>query len=46
VDSKIDGNDFTAEHKKALFEEILKTVGVGAKTNVGYGQFQQIDIEK
>ena len=40
VDSIIDGNDFTAEHKKALFEEIIKTVGVGAKTNVGYGQFE------
>ena len=46
VDSKIDGNDFTAEHKKALFKEILETVGVGAKTNVGYGQFQQIKTKK
>lgn len=31
---------FTADQKKALFEEIIKTVGVGAKTNVGYGQFE------
>jgi CRISPR/Cas system CMR subunit Cmr6 (Cas7 group RAMP superfamily) len=23
-----------------LFEKILKAVGVGAKTNVGYGQFE------
>lgn len=40
VDSEIDGKVFTAAQKKALFEEILKTVGIGAKTNVGYGQFQ------
>lgn len=45
VDSVIkdaNGNElkFTAEQKKALFEEIIKTVGVGAKTNVGYGQFE------
>ena len=29
---------FTTAQKRTLFEEILKTVGVGAKTNVGYGQ--------
>lgn len=40
VDSVIDGKTFSAEQKKTLFEEIIKTVGVGAKTNVGYGQFQ------
>ncbi len=40
VDSHIDGKSFTAAQKKVLFEEILKTVGVGAKTNVGYGQFE------
>lgn len=40
VNSVIDGKPFSASQKKALFEEILKTVGVGAKTNVGYGQFQ------
>lgn len=40
VDSEIDGKKFTADQKKALFEEIIKTVGVGAKTNVGYGQFE------
>ncbi len=39
VDSVIDGKTFSAEQKKTLFEEIIKTVGVGAKTNVGYGQF-------
>ena len=40
VDSEIEGKKFTADQKKALFEEIIKTVGVGAKTNVGYGQFE------
>ena len=40
VDSEIAGKVFTAAQKKALFEEILKTVGIGAKTNVGYGQFK------
>lgn len=40
VDSEIDGKKFSADQKKALFEEIIKTVGVGAKTNVGYGQFE------
>jgi CRISPR-associated protein Cmr6 len=34
------GKIFTAAQKKTLFEEILKTVGVGAKTNVGYGQLK------
>ena len=40
VTSNIDGKEFNAEQKKALFKEILKTVGVGAKTNVGYGQLE------
>lgn len=40
VDSEIDGKKFTADQKRAMFEEIIKTVGVGAKTNVGYGQFE------
>lgn len=31
---------FTAELKKTLFKEILTTVGIGAKTNVGYGQLK------
>lgn len=34
-----DGKFLLAQHKKELFEEIIKTLGVGAKTNVGYGQF-------
>lgn len=28
------------EHKIKLFKKILLTIGIGAKTNVGYGQFQ------
>ena len=38
VDSNIDGKIFTAKQKSKLFKEILRTVGIGAKTNVGYGQ--------
>lgn len=33
------GQTLTAEQKRALFSAILCTVGAGAKTNVGYGQF-------
>ncbi len=40
VDSVIDGKRFSKENKLDLFEKILKAVGVGAKTNVGYGQFE------
>lgn len=42
VDTKDENGNviFTKEDKKAIFQEILQTVGVGAKTNVGYGQFQ------
>ena len=34
------GKTFTAAQKKTLFKEILTTVGIGAKTNVGYGQLK------
>lgn len=37
-----EGKTLTAPQKKTLFEEILKTVGIGAKTNVGYGQLKSI----
>ena len=33
-------NEFKAEDKLKLFKEIILTLGVGAKTNVGYGQFE------
>ncbi len=34
------GVTVNAETKRALFQEILTTVGIGAKTNVGYGQLK------
>ena len=37
----IDKVKITDEQKKCLFEKILKDFGIGAKTNVGYGQFKQ-----
>ena len=41
VDSIIHGVKITKEDKLKLFKEIILTLGVGAKTNVGYGQFEQ-----
>lgn len=35
------GKIFKAEEKKKLFKSILERVGVGAKTNVGYGQLEE-----
>jgi CRISPR-associated protein Cmr6 len=40
VSSKINGIDVTSEDKERLFKQILLDFGVGAKTNVGYGQFK------
>ncbi len=37
--SVISGITVTIEHKELLFKTILLRIGVGAKTNVGYGQF-------
>ena len=39
-DSVVGGNTFTANAKLDLFKKILGTVGIGAKTNVGYGQLK------
>lgn len=39
-DSVIDGKTYSVDFKKRLFKKILGTVGVGAKTNVGYGQLK------
>lgn len=36
------GIKVTAQHKLYLFKEILTTVGIGAKTNVGYGQLKPV----
>lgn len=33
-------NGITAEQKKQLFQQIILDLGLGAKTNVGYGQFK------
>lgn len=38
-----DGTIITASDKRDLFETILTTVGIGAKTNVGYGQLKQLN---
>lgn len=44
--STIDGITITAEQKEELFMLLLQFNGVGAKTNVGYGQFEEMSIEK
>ena len=36
----------TAEKKRALFKTIIKDFGVGAKTNVGFGVFAEVDKNK
>lgn len=42
-DSKLNSNKvIPANAKLLLFEEILTTVGIGAKTNVGYGQLKSV----
>jgi len=38
---KLAGSEEEKELKRKLFKEILTTVGVGAKTNVGYGQLKE-----
>lgn len=40
VDSVIDGKTVTVKEKLQIFSDILTTYGVGAKTNVGYGQLE------
>lgn len=36
-----EGVVFTVDDKQKLFKQILLDVGIGAKTNVGYGQFEE-----
>lgn len=43
VDTKIGDKVLTAQDKLKIFEKILTTVGIGAKTNVGYGQLKSIN---
>lgn len=38
----INGNVYNADSKLKIFKDILTTVGIGAKTNVGYGQLSVI----
>ncbi len=35
-------NDLTVKQKKEIFEQIILDLGLGAKTNVGYGQFEKV----
>ncbi len=37
-----DSNGLTAEQKMEIFKQIILDLGLGAKTNVGYGQFDTI----
>lgn len=41
-DDKGEYPSFTIDKKIGIFKEILTTVGIGAKTNVGYGQLKEI----
>lgn len=36
----------TKEQKSKLFQEILEDLGLGAKTNVGYGKFENFNVYK
>ncbi len=40
-----DGEYLTSEDKLYLFKRILLDIGIGAKTNVGYGQFEFVKEE-
>lgn len=42
-DTEVGGERFGAQDKLELFKKILTTVGIGAKTNVGYGQLMKVD---
>ncbi len=37
---------FTAAHKRTFFKKLLLDFGVGAKTNVGYGQLEEVTEEE
>jgi CRISPR type III-B/RAMP module RAMP protein Cmr6 len=40
IDNVVKNTRLAAKEKEKLFEEILRASGIGAKTNVGYGQFK------
>lgn len=42
-DSTVNGRIISKEQKLSWFKEILTTYGIGAKTNVGYGQLTSCD---
>lgn len=46
VKSIVNGKFFDEQEKKLLFQKILTTVGIGAKTNVGYGQLKVTEEKK
>ena len=41
-----DSGGLTAEEKKELFERILLDLGIGSKSNVGYGQFSDKTLDE
>lgn len=41
-DSIVNGRTYTADDKLNIFKDILLTMGIGAKTNVGYGQLELV----
>ena len=45
-DTTIDGVFVSSEEKLTLFFELLQYHGIGAKTNVGYGQFENKELAK
>lgn len=45
VDTPVGDTVVTADQKELLFLQLLQTFGVGAKSNVGYGQFEAVDTE-
>jgi CRISPR-associated protein Cmr6 len=45
VDTTVGGVTVSAEEKERLFYQLLADFGVGAKTNVGYGNFEPVDPE-
>lgn len=44
-DSVVNGVNFSAAQKLELFKQILLDMGVGAKTNVGYGKLSETKVE-
>jgi len=42
TDTILDDVIITKDDKLVLFKTIISTIGIGAKTNVGYGQFEEV----